>query len=76
MQKRRVVGEIPGGLDGQHRRLPAVLGQVLDELGDTLYPAQTHRREIVGDDEEAAQGLVRGFVFGIPSYKVNNVQDR
>ena len=55
VQERGVVSEVPCRFNRQDSGLPAMFGQILYELGDTLHPAQTHRGEVVSDDENAAQ---------------------
>jgi hypothetical protein len=58
LQQRWVKGEVRRRCCGQHYRLPAVFGQVLDELCNALHPAHAHRREVIRDDQHRGLPLL------------------
>ena len=54
-----VRGIVPARLHGEHGRLPVVLRKILHEFQRALHAAESHGREIVGDDKNAAPREIR-----------------
>ena len=54
-----IIGEVSSWINGEHRRAPAVLFQILDKGGDALHAAQPHGRKIIRHHQDLAVCAVR-----------------